>query len=295
MNVLLLKKRTSSATQRESLRALEKRGVVPPDYLQQIERADVEHVETLDKVQEILAATNCQVTELHQTQSDPWPAGKFELVVTVGGDGTVLNASYFLQDSNNPLVIGIRSSQSSVGRLCAFDYDGLEHFSTCLKAGVEVQRLELQRLRAEVTCNKTGKKQLSKAVLNDFLYTNSNPAAMTHYIIKFAQRWESHKSSGVWIATPTGSSAALQAAGGETKDFTDNCFQFQVRELYQSSGNYIGGCEFDLQQNKLTICSLCERSLLALDGHHHALFLQYGDAITFKSAPSLAIARPQRG
>ena len=294
MNVLLLKKRISSATQRESLRALEQREVLPPEYLRQIEQADVEHTKTLEQVRTILDKAKCQVTELHQTRSDPWPAGKFDFVVTLGGDGTVLNASYFLQDSNNPLVVGIRSSQSSVGRLCAFDYSDLEHFATCLRAGGEMQRLELQRLRAEVTCNKTGKQQLSKAVLNDFLYTNSNPAAMTHYIIKFAQRWESHKSSGVWIATPTGSSAALQAAGGRTTDFADNRFQFQVRELYQSSGNYIDGCEFDLQQNQLTICSLCEQALLALDGHHHALPLQYGDAITFKAAPSLAIACPQR-
>lgn len=295
MKVLLLKKRTSGALQRESLHALERRKVLPLDYLRQIERADVEHVETLERVRDILDTADCQVTELHQTQRDPWPAGEFDLIVTLGGDGTVLNASYFLQGSNNPLVVGIRSSQSSVGRLCAFDYDHLEHFATCLHAGGEMQRLELQRLRAAVTCNKTGKHQLSKAVLNDFLYTNSNPAAMTHYIIKFAARWESHKSSGVWVATPTGSSAALQAAGGKTTDFTADSFQFQVRELYQSSGNYIDGCEFDLQQNQLTICSLCDQALLALDGHHHALPLEYGDTITFRSAPSLAIACPQRG
>ncbi len=293
MKVLLLKKRTSSATQRESLRALERRKVLPPDYLHQIERADVEHVETLARLRDILDAANCQVTELYQTQSDPRPPGEFNLVVTLGGDGTVLNASYFLQDSNNPLVVGIRSSQSSVGRLCAFDYCHLEHFDTCLRAGGEMPRFELQRLRAAITCNKTGEQQLSKAVLNDFLYTNSNPAAMTYYIIKFAQRWESHRSSGIWIATPTGSSAALRAAGGKTTDFSANSFQFQVRELYQSSGNYIDGCEFDLQHNQLTICSLCDQALLALDGHHHALPLQYGDMITFKPAPPLAIARPQ--
>lgn len=295
MKVLLLKKRTSGALQRESLHALERRKVLPPDYLRQIERADVEHVETLERVRDILSTADCQVTELHQTQSDPWPAREFDLIVTLGGDGTVLNASYFLQGGNNPLVVGIRSSQSSVGRLCAFDFSHLEHFATCLQAGGEMQRLELQRLRAAVTCNKTGRQQLSKAVLNDFLYTNSNPAAMTHYIIKFAARWESHKSSGVWVATPTGSSAALQAAGGKSTDFSADRFQFQVRELYQSSGNYIDGCEFDLQQNQLTICSLCDQALLALDGHHHALPLEYGDTITFRSAPSLAIACPQRG
>ena len=294
MKVLLLKKKTSSATQRESLRALERRGVLPSDYLHQIERADREHTETLARVRAILAASNCQVIELHQTRSDPWPAEEFDFIVTLGGDGTVLNASHALQNNHRTVVVGIRSSQSSVGKLCAFDYCSLEHFATCWQAGGEMERQELQRLRAEVVHNKTGRKQLSKAVLNDFLYTNSNPAAMTHYIIKFAQRWESQKSSGVWIATATGSSAALQAAGGKATDFAAHKFQFQVRELYQSSGNYIDGCEFDLHENQLTICSLCEQALLALDGHHHTMLLQYGDTITFKPASPLTIARPQK-
>ena len=294
MKVLLLKKKTSSATQRESLRSLEQQGVLPPDYLRQIEHADMEHVETITRVRNILAASNCQVTELHQAQNDPWPKEKFDFIITLGGDGTVLNASHALQSNSSTVIVGIRSSHNSVGKLCAFDYCSLEDFATCWQAGGEMERQELQRLRAEIVCNKTGEKQLSEAVLNDFLYTNSNPAAMTHYIIKFAQRWESQKSSGVWIATATGSSAALQAAGGKATDFSANKFQFQVRELYQSSGNYIDGCEFDLQENQLTICSLCEQALLALDGHHHTMMLQYGDTLTFKPAPPLTIARPQR-
>lgn len=288
MNILLLKKKTSSAEQREALGALARQGVLPSAYLQELEHADVEHLATLDRVREILAATGCRVTELHQT--DPWPATQFELIVTLGGDGTVLNASHFMKDSRITIV-GIRSSRGSVGRLCAFDYRQLEHFAACLRAGGEMERLELQRLCAEITCNQTGKKHLSKAILNDFLYTNSNPAAMTHYIIKFAERWESQKSSGVWIATAAGSSAALQAAGGKTTDFAAGKFQFQVRELYHASGNYIDGCEFDLQHNQLTICSLCDRALLALDGQHRALPLQYGDTVTFKAATPIAIAR----
>ena len=154
MKVLLLKKKTSSAAQRESLRALEQRGILPPQHLQAIEHADREHVNTLAQVRKILAANNCQVTELHQTT--PWPKGKFDLIVTLGGDGTVLNASYFLQN-NATTIAGIRSSPHSVGKLCAFDYSQLEHFATCLAAGGEMRRLELQRLRAEITCNKTGK------------------------------------------------------------------------------------------------------------------------------------------
>ena len=287
LRALLLEKKTSSVPQRESLQGLEQRGVLPATYRQDIELADREHAATLQEAHAILAKAGYEVTEFRQQET--WPTTKFDLIVTLGGDGTVLNASHFLPD-NNITIAAIRSSHRSVGKLCAFDHRQLKHFATWLQAGSKAQRLELRRLCAEITCNQTDSKKLSQPVLNDFLYTNSNPAAMTHYSIRFAKHWASQKSSGVWVATAAGSSAALQAAGGKATDFGSGVFQFKVRELYHSSGNYIDGCPFDLQHNKLTICSLCEQALLALDGHHHVLPLQYGDTIDFKPAPPISIA-----
>lgn len=290
MQVLLLKKRTSSAIQRESLLALGRRGVLPSIYTEEMELADMEHIDTLHLVQDILQEATCQVTEIYPT--DPWPSGNYDFVVTLGGDGTVLHASHFLPDSKITIV-GIRSSRSSIGKLCAFDYRDLTRFAHCLHRG-KIVRVELKRLQAEITCNRGGTSKTSNAVLNDFLYTNTNPAAMTRYIINFDGIWESHKSSGIWVSTPAGSSAAVLAAGGRTTDFAGSAFQFRIRELYQTSGNKIVGQEFNLQRQKLTVYSLCDQALLSLDGQHRALPLKYGDTIEFKPAPPISIAKPAK-
>ena len=52
-------------------------------------------------------------------------------------------------------------------------------------------------------------------ILNDILFANLYPAAVTRYKIKYNGRQEVHKSSGVWISTATGSTAAISAAGGK--------------------------------------------------------------------------------
>lgn len=288
MQILLLKKRTSSAAQRESLLALEKRGVLPPVYAEEMEQADMEHTDTLHRVQDILQEASCQVTEIYTT--DPWPTKDYDFVVTLGGDGTVLHASHFLPDGEIAIV-GIRSSRSSVGKLCAFDYRNLDRFTRCLHQR-KIVRVDLKRLQAEITCNRAGTRKTSSAVLNDFLYTNANPAAMTHYIINFDGIWENHKSSGIWISTPAGSSAAVFAAGGKPTDFAGSSFQFRIRELYHSSSNKIVGQEFNLNHQKLVIYSLCNQALLSLDGQHRALLLRYGDTVEFKPAPPISIARP---
>ena len=286
--VLLLKKETSSALQRESLASLEKRGVLPVIYAQELERADLEHTETLHRIRAMLVDLGCNLQEIFQT--DPWPNEPLDYVITVGGDGTVLMASHFIEDDRTPIV-GIRSSSGSVGRLCAFDYRDLDCFADSLQSR-DVPRLQLQRLRAEITDNRNGSKRLTKAVLNDILYTNANPAATTRYAINFCDGWENHKSSGVWISTAAGSSAAIDAAGGHLMDVTSNNYQFRVRELYREVGNQIVGQEFDLNDQTLIIHSLCDQALLSLDGQHRAVPILYGDSIKFKIAPAIAIAKP---
>jgi len=51
-------------------------------------------------------------------------------------------------------------------------------------------------------------------VLNDCLFSNECPASTTRYVLRRGTRQEEHYSSGVWISTAAGSTAATQAAGG---------------------------------------------------------------------------------
>src|SRR6185369_2485823 len=70
-------------------------------------------------------------------------------------------------------------------------------------------------------------------VLNDLLVTAASPGGTSRYILKAGSRVEEQMSSGVWISTAAGSTAAIYSAGGKTLPAFSRNFQFLTREVYQ--------------------------------------------------------------
>ncbi len=133
-------------------------------------------------------------------------------------------------------------------------------------------------------------------ILNDVLFTNANPAATSQYILNVGSQQEFHKSSGIWLATAVGSTAAILAAGGCEYDVARSAISIRVRELYKAGGqmpSLIGGI-FSLEQTSFMIENRCEHALLALDGQHGAVSLDYGDRVTVERAPDLQLAQTLR-
>ena len=73
-------------------------------------------------------------------------------------------------------------------------------------------------------------------VLNDVLVCHESPAATTRYEITTDAGREVHRSSGIWIATPAGSTAAIRSAGGRALPAGSRRLQYRVRELYREPG-----------------------------------------------------------
>ena len=257
-------------------------------YHHDIELADREHSRCVQEITAILQDLGCDV-HTHSIGSDAsCPDRHFDLVLAVGGDGTVLYANHALNHSHS-LFIGVRSSHSSVGHLCAYDYRQVEVLATALQRN-HFKTVDLQRTQASITS--AGQQSKTSAVLNDFLFANSNPAATTRYLLNFQGQWETHKSSGIWVATAAGSSAALRAAGGQAMTITADKLQFLVRELYQPLVSDMRGAEFDCAADKFQIVSLCDTAMLSLDGQYRMLNINYGDMITFQLAAPLRIVLP---
>lgn len=261
---------------------------VSVEQLELLKKAHLEHYQCLDLLRAELNYRGIVFTEVNR--EDAWPDKAFDAVFTVGGDGTLLTASHLVEDGSVPF-IGLRSSEESVGYLCA---------GGCLEirkiiSSLENQSLvfdERQRLRAIVTRASDGSQLKSSSVLNDLLYTNSNPAATTRYHIQFGQRIERQKSSGIWFATPTGSTAAISAAGGFKQKPEEKVFQFAVRELYQPEKHAIAKSIFDPDkpEERLVIENHCSDAILAQDGDRGIISLSFGDAISFERATPLKIA-----
>jgi len=163
-------------------------------------------------------------------RSDATTAEDFDLVMTLGGDGTFLWASH-LVGKDRPVLAINSAPPDSVGFFCAGDRTQMESLVRSALAGqLDEQRLSRLTVKLDGTT-------LSSRVLNDLLYCHVLPAATTRYLLGVDSHWEDQKSSGVWVGPSAGSTAALSSAGGRILPVGSQRFQYVVREPYARPGN----------------------------------------------------------
>ncbi len=289
MKILLVRKTTNLEWHGSVIRREVAAGRMPSEDLGRLQRAHDEHYQTLDGLRARLLKAHIDFVEI--TRETDWPQSeKFDAVVTVGGDGTLLSASHKVLDDT--MTIGVRSSRSSVGYLCAYDGATLDRLVSDLQ-GKRCQTLRVSRILAQVRRAGVSEMVQTEPVLNDFLYSNLSPAATTRYCLRINDQVEEQKSSGIWIATAVGSSAAISAAGGQVVPWTDRRTQFRVREVF-SGGKVkpaVTSGFFDALKDSFEIENRSERAFLALDGQHGEVPLNLGDIIRFCPAPELHLAQ----
>ena len=290
MKALVVCKTSILELQGDYVRDKVKRGLLDKGHLSRLEKAHGEHLKAYENLFQVLSELDVEYSL--QPRGEPWPdLDGYSGVITVGGDGTVLEASHHLSGSNVPL-LGIRSSSMSVGHLCLV---GADETREAVLGWLDGKLLfhQVSRLIAKVTDLKNDKVLSTDPILNDFLYTNLNPAETTRYTLELGGVCEAHKSSGIWVATAAGSTAAIQAAGGEVCDIADRNFQFLVRELYREPGTdwKLERGKFDPESTSFFIENRCEQALLALDGQHGSIPLGFGDRIEFLRSSELPLAK----
>lgn len=205
------------------------------------------------------------------------PIRHYDLTVTVGGDGTFLEASHYL---DRGLILGVNSvPKESVGFFCrATAANFLEKIHRCLKGTFRVQRLH----RLEVTLDG---KRTGPLALNDILFTNRNPAGMSRYLLKVGRTHEEQKSSGLWISPAPGSTAAVRSAGGRKLPVGSRKIQYVVREPYTPKGRKYRLLRGILALNQpVTIVPLREDAALYIDGPHFFHPVRRGQTIVIRNA-----------
>jgi NAD+ kinase len=196
--------------------------------------------------------------------------GRFSLVISVGGDGTLLAAAHQILET---AVVGINSRPGhSVGYFCAAK---ASDFEPLLDEILEGRRSPRELNRMDIYINGFRK---SPPVLNDVLYAGRSPAETTRYMLAVGDREETHQSSGVWVATPAGSTAAMGAAGGREMALDDRVLQYLVREPYCQRGAGIALRNGTFAQG-MAITNLTPEAAVYLDGTWHEFPVYYGDVI----------------
>jgi NAD+ kinase len=117
-----------------------------------------------------------------------------------------------------------------VGYFCAADRKSLADALAGALVG-KLRETELSRMSVRMDGERLG-----PPVLNDVLFSHASPAATSRYALGLRGRREQHKSSGVWVATAAGSTAAVRSAGGRAQPIGSKRLQLVVREPYSTVG-----------------------------------------------------------
>jgi NAD+ kinase len=132
-----------------------------------------------------------------------------ELVLVIGGDGTILRAAEITHDSGVP-VLGVNLGH--VGFLAEAEYDDLE---STIDAVVERRYTAEDRLTLDVTVHRDGELVARTWALNEASVEKAARERMLEVVVEVdgrpLSRWG---CDGVVCATPTGSTAYNFSAGG---------------------------------------------------------------------------------
>jgi NAD+ kinase len=210
-------------------------------------------------------------------------------VVTVGGDGTLLTASHHIDDG---LALAVNSAPAdSVGHFCLTDRHGFEARLAALEAG-RLRPLSLGRLSATLEG-----RLLPELATNDILIAHEHPAMTSRYRLAAGSVSEEHRSSGIWISTPAGSTAGIRSAGGAPMPLRSTRLQYRVRELYREPGRrYRLEHGFIAAGHALSIDSKMESGFVFVDGARTAHRFRFGAHLEVRGSdrPLRLLADPSR-
>ena len=233
------------------------------------------HQMTVDTIIEVLSHKGIVLDVIFR--GDLKPIEGYDLVITTGGDGTILETSKYVKDTP---ILGVNSDP--VGSVGFFTGANKDSFEKVIDAVLDSSINYLDINRIQIYLNDQKVKDL---VLNDILITHSIPAATSRYIIRLNGKEESHRSSGLWISTSAGSTAAIRSAGGTPMPIESQQFQYLVREFYDRGSNKYSLLKGILDFNEsFQIISQMRLGRLYIDGPYFDHPFTIGDILTLQKS-----------
>lgn len=252
-----------------------------------VKSAHDEHYETLKVLEDELSKRNIEYQAIARADLSG-AVDNYDLVISVGGDGTFLDASHSIHAV--PL-LGVNSSpSSSFGHFCLANIENVAATLDKIESG-DLQPFPLLRLQITLNGN-----VLPELVLNEVLVCHSNPAGTSRYYVQMGETREEQRSSGIWIGTPSGSTGSLKSAGGVIMPIISQQYQYIVREPWERPNQH-----FNLKKGVLDrvqdihMISAMRTGALYLDGSHIDYSFSLGDEVIIKpsEADLMSYINPQ--
>lgn len=244
-----------------------------------------QHIETVSVVRSVLDSAG--IAYGITVRGKP---GRFEvnhdLVISIGGDGTFLDASHSIVSEADPQkrvpLFGVNSApESSFGNYCNATASNFQIMLERILSGKEYC-YDVARLRATIDG-----KQIDVPVLNEVLVAGLNAAATARYDLKINGKVSSQRSSGLIVATPSGTTGISHSAGGKVLALNSRKFAYQVlarfglpddREAYNSGLVPFG--------ETLTVESTMSNGKIYIDGPHMEYAFKRGSVLEVSIDPN---------
>mmetsp|Transcript_23205 Transcript_23205/g.30031 ORF Transcript_23205/g.30031 Transcript_23205/m.30031 type:complete len:372 (+) Transcript_23205:49-1164(+) len=226
------------------------------------------HRSCVDEVRKMVEDGGSEVLVVSREELSPRHVDGIDLLIAVGGDGTVLSASHYVdtgfrfQENDGPVVLGVnsdptrpherlvldadslkknaRDERRSFGALCYATANNMHDLIPQILRGELDEKIQI-RHRLAVTVRGTLSETRLPPALNDVLIAHPTPAAVSRF--RLDRRGIDHESgqhdlfslncwsSGIWISSATGSTAAMASAGGDATILkSSKNMQYMVRE-----------------------------------------------------------------
>jgi len=241
-------------------------------WFERIEEAHEDHLGTLATIRAALGRLGCASRVVRSM--DGLDTGRYDLVLTAGGDGTVLYASHHVDATP---MLGVRSSSHSAGYLTGATRKDVERKLSSFLEG-RLSSTLLQRMAVLV-----GDRLRHDKVLNEALFSHPNPAVTTRYVLVVDGRSEEQMSSGLWVGPAAGSTAAIRSAGGRTLSPTSRNLQFVVREPITRPRMHAGMTRGLIPPgSELAVANKWQPARLYLDGPHSVIPVRPGQMVRMR-------------
>lgn len=229
------------------------------------------HYRSLDRAKDAMKRLGVDATFQHDVNLQ----GKFDLVVTIGGDGTLLWASHSV-GADTPMLAVNSSPETSVGYFTAGDGAHVESLlERALNGKLAPTRLTRMQVRVDGEV-------IASRILNDILFCHSVPAAASRYLLTAVETklTEEHVSSGIWVGPAAGSTAAQRSAGGRVLPIGSKKIQWVVREPYRPGDIKLRLVKGILRNGEtLSIVSKIRDGRLYLDGAQRMVEVDIGHQV----------------
>jgi NAD+ kinase len=173
------------------------------------------HVQALEDITTSFKESNIEVSVVEANQMSHEAINGVDMVFSAGGDGTFLKAASFV---NQPIpVAGLNTDPGrSEGKLCCYSVDSVQsRFKYALDRLIsgDFHWRYRHRIRVGMVNQEGFWYELPRYALNEVFIAESDASRPSHYNIGVDQHQrESQRSSGIIVATGTGSSAWYYSA-----------------------------------------------------------------------------------